>query len=204
MHIFTDRTFNTVSSLSTLSLHLHPESLLPLSGGHPGSPLQHGHWHVEPGLHPCRTLHRLSPLPGGEWSGANRLHHGGVLNKYLPVHTCCTVVLSQLSLHSFDLMLWFAGSRDASQWFRSVGIKEETVFWWGIQHHISFSTCLLRCYVTNQIYLMSDSKGNPRNITNSKGKKRTPNSKDLSTALKTTDPLFLDFIKRCLAYVERA
>lgn len=46
--------------------------------------------------------------------------------------------------------------------------------------------------------LMSDSKGNPRNITNSKGKKRVPNSKDLSTALKTTDPLFLDFVKRCL------
>lgn len=90
--------FNTVSSLSTLSLHLHPEPLLPLSGGHSRSPLQHGDWHVEPGLHPCRTLHRLSPLPGREWSGANSLHHGGVLHKYLTVHTCCTDVLSQLSL----------------------------------------------------------------------------------------------------------
>lgn len=47
----------------------------------------------------------------------------------------------------------------------------------------------------------ADSKGNPRNVTNSKGKKRRPNSKDLSTILKTNDPLFLDFIRRCLEYV---
>uniref|UniRef100_H2RU99 dual-specificity kinase n=1 Tax=Takifugu rubripes TaxID=31033 RepID=H2RU99_TAKRU len=48
--------------------------------------------------------------------------------------------------------------------------------------------------------LFFDSKGNPRNVTNSKGKKRIPNSNELSTALKTTDPLFLDFIKRCLTW----
>ncbi|XP_029910400.1 dual specificity tyrosine-phosphorylation-regulated kinase 4 isoform X2 [Myripristis murdjan] len=48
--------------------------------------------------------------------------------------------------------------------------------------------------------LFFDSKGNPRNITNSKGKKRRPNSKELSAALKTTDPLFLDFIKHCLTW----
>ncbi|XP_024137807.1 dual specificity tyrosine-phosphorylation-regulated kinase 4 isoform X4 [Oryzias melastigma] len=48
--------------------------------------------------------------------------------------------------------------------------------------------------------LFFDSKGNPRNITNSKGKKRRPNSKELSAALKTTDPLFLEFIRRCLAW----
>lgn len=61
--------------------------------------------------------------------------------------------------------------------------------------------CLLHYCVTTQMCLKPDSKGNPRNITNSKGKKRIPNSKELSAALKTTDPLFLDFIKRCLAYV---
>uniref|UniRef100_A0A3P9M5T1 dual-specificity kinase n=1 Tax=Oryzias latipes TaxID=8090 RepID=A0A3P9M5T1_ORYLA len=48
--------------------------------------------------------------------------------------------------------------------------------------------------------LFFDSKGNPRNITNSKGKKRRPNSKELSAALKTTDPLFLEFIKGCLTW----
>ncbi|XP_017328886.2 dual specificity tyrosine-phosphorylation-regulated kinase 4 isoform X1 [Ictalurus punctatus] len=48
--------------------------------------------------------------------------------------------------------------------------------------------------------LFFDSKGNPRNVTNSKGKKRRPNSKDLSTILKTNDPLFLDFIRRCLEW----
>uniref|UniRef100_A0A3Q2XLH3 dual-specificity kinase n=1 Tax=Hippocampus comes TaxID=109280 RepID=A0A3Q2XLH3_HIPCM len=48
--------------------------------------------------------------------------------------------------------------------------------------------------------LFFDSKGNPRNTTNSKGKKRRPSSKDLSTTLKTNDTLFLDFITRCLTY----
>ncbi|XP_051545029.1 dual specificity tyrosine-phosphorylation-regulated kinase 4-like isoform X2 [Myxocyprinus asiaticus] len=48
--------------------------------------------------------------------------------------------------------------------------------------------------------LFFDSKGNPRNITNSKGKKRRPNSKDLASVLKTNDPLFLDFIRCCLVW----
>uniref|UniRef100_A0A1A7XKM4 dual-specificity kinase n=2 Tax=Iconisemion striatum TaxID=60296 RepID=A0A1A7XKM4_9TELE len=48
--------------------------------------------------------------------------------------------------------------------------------------------------------LFFDSKGNPRNITNSKGKKRKPSSIELSAALKNNDPLFLDFIQRCLAW----
>uniref|UniRef100_A0AAY4E5J7 dual-specificity kinase n=1 Tax=Denticeps clupeoides TaxID=299321 RepID=A0AAY4E5J7_9TELE len=46
--------------------------------------------------------------------------------------------------------------------------------------------------------LFFDSKGNPRNITNSKGKKRRPNSKDLASVLKTNDALFIDFLKCCL------
>uniref|UniRef100_A0A8D3AJL3 dual-specificity kinase n=1 Tax=Scophthalmus maximus TaxID=52904 RepID=A0A8D3AJL3_SCOMX len=48
--------------------------------------------------------------------------------------------------------------------------------------------------------LFFDSKGNPRNITNSKGKKRRPNSKELPAALKSNDALFLDFIKGCLTW----
>jgi len=48
--------------------------------------------------------------------------------------------------------------------------------------------------------LFFDSKGQPRSITNSKGKKRRPTSKSLSTCLKTNDPLFLDFIRRCLEW----
>ena len=46
----------------------------------------------------------------------------------------------------------------------------------------------------------TDSRGNPRCITNSKGKKRRPGSKDLSNAIKTHDVLFLDFIRRCLVW----
>ena len=49
-----------------------------------------------------------------------------------------------------------------------------------------------------KIFLVTDSKGNPRCITNSKGKKRRVGSKDLQQAIKTSDANFLDFIRRCL------
>ncbi|XP_029453145.1 dual specificity tyrosine-phosphorylation-regulated kinase 4 isoform X3 [Rhinatrema bivittatum] len=45
-----------------------------------------------------------------------------------------------------------------------------------------------------------DSKGYPRNITNSRGKKRRPNTKDLALVLKTSDAAFLDFLKGCLIW----
>nr|XP_011420544.1 dual specificity tyrosine-phosphorylation-regulated kinase 4 isoform X12 [Crassostrea gigas] len=48
--------------------------------------------------------------------------------------------------------------------------------------------------------LFFDSKGNPRCITNSKGKKRRVGSKDLQQAVKTCDANFLDFIRRCLEW----
>ncbi|XP_067090726.1 dual specificity tyrosine-phosphorylation-regulated kinase 4 [Osmerus mordax] len=48
--------------------------------------------------------------------------------------------------------------------------------------------------------LFFDSKSNPRNITNSKGRKRRPNSKDLASVLKTNDAQFLDFLQRCLSW----
>ncbi|XP_072042568.1 dual specificity tyrosine-phosphorylation-regulated kinase 4-like isoform X2 [Amphiura filiformis] len=48
--------------------------------------------------------------------------------------------------------------------------------------------------------LFFDSRGNPRSITNSKGMKRRPNSKDLSHAIKTTDALFLNFIRKCIEW----
>ncbi|KFM68594.1 Dual specificity tyrosine-phosphorylation-regulated kinase 4, partial [Stegodyphus mimosarum] len=46
--------------------------------------------------------------------------------------------------------------------------------------------------------LFFDSKGNPRCITNSKGKKRRPGSRPLSMALNTDDQDFVHFISRCL------
>ncbi|XP_078382556.1 LOW QUALITY PROTEIN: dual specificity tyrosine-phosphorylation-regulated kinase 4-like [Oculina patagonica] len=46
--------------------------------------------------------------------------------------------------------------------------------------------------------LFFDSKGNPRSMTNSKGRKRQVNGKELNAALKTNDALFVDFINRCL------
>ncbi|KAM9230540.1 dual specificity tyrosine-phosphorylation-regulated kinase 4 [Dugong dugon] len=45
-----------------------------------------------------------------------------------------------------------------------------------------------------------DSKGFPKNITNNRGKKRYPDSKDLMMVLKTYDTSFLDFLRRCLVW----
>jgi dual specificity tyrosine-phosphorylation-regulated kinase 2/3/4 len=42
------------------------------------------------------------------------------------------------------------------------------------------------------------SNNEPRVIPNSKGKKRYPNRKSLESALKCNDPLFVDFIRKCL------
>merc|ERR1719422_2765739 len=48
--------------------------------------------------------------------------------------------------------------------------------------------------------LFFDSKGNPRCITNSKGKKRRVASRELPQAIKTSDANFLDFVRRCLEW----
>ncbi|XP_077655213.1 dual specificity tyrosine-phosphorylation-regulated kinase 4 [Urocitellus parryii] len=45
-----------------------------------------------------------------------------------------------------------------------------------------------------------DSKGFPKTITNNRGKKRYPDSKDLTMVLKTYDTSFLDFLRRCLVW----
>nr|CAI5847594.1 unnamed protein product [Callosobruchus analis] len=46
--------------------------------------------------------------------------------------------------------------------------------------------------------LFFDSRGNPRCITNSKGRKRKPGSKNLAMMLRCNDPLFIDFLAKCL------
>nr|KAF6452194.1 dual specificity tyrosine phosphorylation regulated kinase 4 [Molossus molossus] len=45
-----------------------------------------------------------------------------------------------------------------------------------------------------------DSKGFPKSITNNRGRKRYPDSKDLTMVLKTYDSSFLDFVRRCLVW----
>ncbi|XP_070803034.1 dual specificity tyrosine-phosphorylation-regulated kinase 4 [Pituophis catenifer annectens] len=45
-----------------------------------------------------------------------------------------------------------------------------------------------------------DSNGVPKSVTNTRGKIRNPNSKDLSTVLKTHVGSFLDFLKKCLVW----
>ncbi|ORZ20838.1 kinase-like domain-containing protein [Lobosporangium transversale] len=45
-----------------------------------------------------------------------------------------------------------------------------------------------------------DALGSPKLVVNSKGKKRRPGSKTLAQVLKCNDPLFLDFISRCLIW----
>ena len=59
------------------------------------------------------------------------------------------------------------------------------------------SVVLLMC----DLAVVPDSKNVPRCITNSKGKKRRPASKELAQAVKTSDALFLDFVRRCLEWV---
>ncbi|CRK93582.1 CLUMA_CG007115, isoform A [Clunio marinus] len=48
--------------------------------------------------------------------------------------------------------------------------------------------------------LFFDSRGVPRCITNSKGRKRKPASKTLSQALRCNDTLFIDFVSKCLEW----
>lgn len=45
---------------------------------------------------------------------------------------------------------------------------------------------------------VADSKGNPRCITNSKGRKRKPGSKELAFAIRCNDTVFVDFVAKCL------
>ncbi|GBP46852.1 Dual specificity tyrosine-phosphorylation-regulated kinase 2 [Eumeta japonica] len=49
--------------------------------------------------------------------------------------------------------------------------------------------------------LFFDSKGSPRTVTNSKGRKRRPGSRALAAAARTDDPAFLHFLHRCLESV---
>ncbi|KAL1457906.1 hypothetical protein WDU94_008086, partial [Cyamophila willieti] len=48
--------------------------------------------------------------------------------------------------------------------------------------------------------LFFDSKGAPRCITNSKGRKRKPGSKDMATVIRCTDKAFVDFITQCFCW----
>lgn len=48
--------------------------------------------------------------------------------------------------------------------------------------------------------LFFDSRGLPRTITNTKGRRRRPGSRPLSTALKCSDVAFLDLVQRCLTW----
>lgn len=48
--------------------------------------------------------------------------------------------------------------------------------------------------------LFFDSRGTPRCITNSKGRKRKPASKTISQALRCNDTVFIDFVSKCLEW----
>ncbi|KAI9244503.1 kinase-like domain-containing protein [Sporodiniella umbellata] len=49
-------------------------------------------------------------------------------------------------------------------------------------------------------HLFFDRRGEPRVVCNSRGKKRRPGAKSLAQVLRCDDPLFMDFIKRCLEW----
>ncbi|KAI9361201.1 kinase-like domain-containing protein, partial [Zopfochytrium polystomum] len=48
--------------------------------------------------------------------------------------------------------------------------------------------------------LFFESNGQPRPYTNSKGKRRRPGAKNLTSALRIADPVFADFIDKCLEW----
>ncbi|KAL0220048.1 hypothetical protein P9112_005701 [Eukaryota sp. TZLM1-RC] len=48
--------------------------------------------------------------------------------------------------------------------------------------------------------LFFDSQFGPRIVANSRGKKRRPSTRDLSSAVRSSNPLFLDFLRQCLAW----
>ena len=59
----------------------------------------------------------------------------------------------------------------------------------------------LHLELNTECCISKDSKGFPKNITNNRGEKRYPDSKDLTILLKTYDASFLDFLRRCLVWV---
>ena len=66
-------------------------------------------------------------------------------------------------------------------------------------------TCHMHAHIHTHVshactHTHTDSKGNPRCTTNSKGRKRRPGTRELSSAVKTTDGLFLDFLRQCLQW----
>lgn len=59
------------------SVHIHPESVLPIAGGDPGPTLLHAYRHVELWLYPGGAVHGVPPVSRGERGGAAGLYHGG-------------------------------------------------------------------------------------------------------------------------------
>lgn len=70
-------------------------------------------------------------------------------------------------------------------------------------HRASSTLGLMRiCPMDNvRLFFPSDESGYPRPYTNIKGITRIPGSKDLASVLRSSDPVFVDFVKRCLEYV---
>ena len=48
------------------SVHVHPVTVLPITGDHHRPPLRCPHRHVESRVHPCRAVHRVPAVP---WRG---------------------------------------------------------------------------------------------------------------------------------------
>lgn len=59
------------------SIHVHPESVLPLARGDSGVTLLHADRHVELWLYPGGAVHGVPPVPRRERGGAAGLYHGG-------------------------------------------------------------------------------------------------------------------------------
>jgi len=124
-------------------------------------------------MHSGWALHRIPFISGWEWGGTVGLHHGSSWNTAWGCHNEC--------------------------------LKKKALLWY-ISQYVNTRKCYnyqgnVETINKINIYYFSDSKGNPRCITNSKGRKRKPGSKDLATAIRCNDTLFVDFISKCLEWV---
>ena len=80
--------------------------------------------------------------------------------------------------------------------------SRKKIFFGNYRRNIFYSGHVKERILNNVFYsfLTLDHNGNPKQVVNSKGKKRKPNSKTLGQVLKCSDVLFLDFISKCLIW----
>lgn len=115
--------------------------------------------------------------------------------------TSCWIIINLLKLEVND------GSSASSLFFLYIPLLKPFIvdyFLWTlslVDQQIDFLFILYVSFLFLFVIFFADSRGNPRCITNSKGRKRKPGSKSLSMVLCCSDSMFIDFVSKCLEWV---